>query len=84
MGCKLQQTPGPPDPLPPDRADLSVPAPRPRAVMKAVVVMAAALTAAVVTHQIMPRAPATPLQTDVWQAGAGGLRGGPATFQPRP
>ena len=65
----------------PDRADLSVPVPRLRAMLKAVAVTAAAMGAAVAAYRIAPHAPATPLRADA--PGAAGLQGEPAAFQVR-
>ncbi len=67
----------------PDHADPSVPAPRPRAVLKAVAVTAAALGAAVATCRIAPHAPAASPYADAWGAGAAGLRAEPAALQAR-
>ncbi len=68
----------------PDHADPSVPAPRPRAVLKAVAVTVAALGAAAATYRIAPHAPAPPLHADAPWPGATGLQGEPAAFQTRP
>ncbi len=65
----------------PDRADLSVPAPRPRAVLKAVAVTAAAMGAAAATYRIAPHAPATLLHADAPEAA--GLQGERAAFEVR-
>ena len=72
----------------PDRADLSVPAPRPRAVLRAVAVTVAALGVAVATCRIAPRAPAAPPYADAQEADArgadtAGLRAEPAALQAR-
>ncbi len=67
----------------PDRADLSVPAPRPRAVLKAVAVAAAALGAVAATYRIAPHAPADPPFADTRGTGAAGLLAEPAVFQAR-
>ena len=68
----------------PGRADLSVPVPCSRAVLKAVAVTVAALGAAVATYWIAPHAPAVSPYADAQEAGAAGLRAEPAAFQARP
>lgn len=79
----MTAVPGPPDPMLPDRADLGVPAPRPRAVLKAVAVTAAALGAAAATYWIVPHGPAAPLHADAPWPGTAGMRGEAAAFQVR-